>query len=354
LRTGPAAEPTSDVPSGAVPEPASDAPVAAVWRGEVVESVHYGRYCVRSSGGETLDSLGDPEAYVCLRSAAKPFQALPLVFSGAADAFGIVDEELAVACASHNAEPRHLRAVRSILRKAGLSEEDLQNGAHPPLHGPMAVRLARGGEEPRPIHGNCSGKHAGMMAVCVYAGWDPAGYRDPDGPLQKLVRRAVAKLCGLESEDVRIAGDGCGVPVLALPLEKLALGFARLAGGAEDFPEDLLEAVKRVREAMRAHPFMIAGTGRFDTQLMGETELIAKSGAEGVFAAASPKASWGLALKISDGASRAVAPAALAALQRRGVRFPAGMETREVTDLHGRAVGKVAPLVRDSGGWNGP
>ena len=343
-------DPTANADSTPL-EVSFDAPIATVWRGDLVESVHRGRHAVRDARGETLDSLGDPAGYVHLRSAAKPFQALPLVFSGAAEAFGISGEELAVACASHSAEPRHLAAVRSILRKAGLSEDDLQSGAHPPMHAPTAARLVKGGEEPRPIHGNCSGKHAGMLAVCAHAGWDPAGYRDPEGPLQRLVRRTVAKLCGLEPGDVKLAGDGCGVPVFALPLENLALGFARLgAGGAEEFPEDLLEAVRKVRDAMRAYPYMVAGTGRFDTRLMQATDLIAKSGAEGVFAAASLSGSdaepgWGLALKVSDGAGRAIAPAALAALDGRGVRVPAEMKEGTLTDLHGEAVGRISPAV---------
>ncbi len=322
-----------------------DAPVAAIWRGDLVESVHRGRYAVRGTGGEPIDSLGDSEAYVHLRSSAKPLQALPLVFSGAADAFGLTDEELAVACASHSAEPGHLRAVCSILRKAGLSEGDLQNGAHPPMHALTAARLARSGEEPRPIHGNCSGKHAGMLAVCVHAGWDPAGYQDPGGPLQKLVRRTVAKVCGVEPETVRLAGDGCGVPAFALPLQNLALGFARLAAGsAQNFPGDLLEAIRRIRDAMRAHPFMVAGTDRFDTRLMEVTDLVVKSGAEGVFAAGSLEG-WSLALKISDGANRAVAPAALATLARRNVQVPEEIKTRKVTDLRGRVVGRISALL---------
>jgi L-asparaginase II len=344
--------PKADVPEE-IPEPEAaepDAPVAALWRGELIESVHRGRYVVCAARGETLDSLGDPRGLVYLRSTAKPFQALPLVFSGAADEFGITSEELAVACASHSGEPRHLAAVRSILRKAGLSEDELQSGAHPPMHAPSATRLLRSGEEPRPIHGNCSGKHAGMLAVCAHADWDPAGYRDPQGPLQKLVRRTVAKLCALKPEGVRLGGDSCGVPVFALPLENLALGVARfaaggVAGGAEDFPEDLVEAIKRIRDAMLAHPYMVAGTGRFDTRLMEETGLISKSGAEAVFVAANPKASWGLALKISDGSSRAVAPAAVAAIKKRGVPVPAWMGAGEITDLHGMAVGKSAPLL---------
>ncbi len=343
-------DPTTNADSASLEVP-FDAPVATVWRGDLVESVHRGRHAVRDARGETLDSLGDPAGYVHLRSAAKPFQALPLVFSGAAEAFGISGEELAVACASHSAEPRHLAAVRSILRKAGLSEDDLQSGAHPPMHVLTAARLVKGGEKPRPIHGNCSGKHAGMLAVCAHAGWDPTGYRDPEGPLQRLVRRTVAKLCELEPGDVKLAGDGCGVPVFALPLENLALGFARLgAGGAEEFPEDLLEAVRKVRDAMRAYPYMVAGTGRFDTRLMQATDLIAKSGAEGVFAAASLSGSdaepgWGLALKVSDGAGRAIAPAALAALDGRGVRVPAEMKEGTLTDLHGEAVGRISPAV---------
>ena len=323
-----------------------DAPVVAVWRGDLVESVHRGRYVVADARGGVIESRGDPEGYVCLRSSAKPFQALPLVFSGAADVFGLTSEEIAVACASHSSEPRHLAAVRSILRKAGLSEYELESGAHLPMHVPTAARLTRSGEAPRPIHGNCSGKHAGMLAVCAQAGWDPAGYRDPEGPLQRLVRRTVAKLCGLGPEQVLFAGDGCGVPALALPLRNLAWGFARLAvGGSEDFPEDLLEAVVRIRDAMRAHPYMVAGTGRFDTRLMETTDLIAKGGAEGVFAAGSlAEPGWGLALKISDGASRAVAPAVIAALAKRGVRAPAEMGVVEVRDLHGVRVGRIAPL----------
>jgi L-asparaginase II len=338
----------AEVPEGEAPEP--DAPVAALWRGDLIESVHRGRYVVCDARGETLDSLGDPRGIVHLRSTAKPFQALPLVFSGAADELGITGEELAVACASHSGEPRHLAAVRSILRKAGLSEDDLQSGAHPPMHAPSATRLLRSGEGPRPIHGNCSGKHAGMLAVCAHAGWDPAGYRDPQGSLQKLVRRTVAKLCSLRPEDVRLGGDSCGVPVFALPLENLALGLARLAGGgvsggAEDFPEDLVEAIQRIRDAMLAHPYMVAGTGRFDTRLMEETGLVCKSGAEAVFVAANPKGSWGLALKISDGSSRAVAPTAVTAIKKRGVPVPAWMGAEEITDLHGRVVGKTASLL---------
>jgi L-asparaginase II len=286
--------------------------------------------------------VGDAGGFAYARSSAKPFQAIPLILSGAAGALGLTDEELAVACASHNAEEPHLAAVRSILQKARLSEGDLQNGAHPPLYAPAAARLARSGEEPKPIHGNCSGKHAGMLAVCVHEGWETGSYRDPDHPLQRWILEIIARFCGLEREEILSGGDGCGVPAFGMPLENLATGFARLATG-ENLPDDLTEAAGRVRRVMREHPYMVAGTERFDSAVMSSTDLVSKSGAEAVFCAGSPEG-WGIALKISDGAGRALRPAALTILARRGVDVPGEPETRPVRDLHGETVGRIVPL----------
>ncbi len=285
--------------------------------------------------------MGDAEGYVYARSSAKPFQAMPLVLSGAVDALGLADEELAVTCASHNAEEPHLAAVRSILEKAHLSEGDLQNGAHPPLYAPAAAKLVRNGEEPGAIHGNCSGKHAGMLALCVHKGWETGGYRDPNHPLQLWLLEIVARVCGLRRDEILLGGDGCGVPAFGMPLKNLATGFARLATGA--LPDDLAEAAAKVRGVMRGHPYMVAGTERFDTVVMRGTDLVSKSGAEAVYGASSPEG-WGLALKISDGASRAVRPAALAAFSRLGVEVPDEPESRPVHDLHGEAVGEKGPL----------
>jgi len=319
-----------------------DAPLAAVRRGALVESVHRGRLAVCDPRGEVLDAAGDPDAYVYARSSAKPFQALPLVLSGAADAFGLADEELAVACASHNAEGPHLAAVRSLLGKAGLSEEDLQSGAHPPMYGPEAAKLAGSGEEPRPIHGNCSGKHAGMLAVCAHEGLDTGGYRNPGHPVQRRILERVVEICGLRDDEVLVAGDDCGVPAFALPLKGLATGFARLATG-EGLSEEVAGAVERLRRAMRESPFLVAGTGRFDTEVMGATELVCKSGAEGLFAAGSAEG-WGLAVKVSDGGGRAVRPAAIATLGRRDVEgLGAGDDPKR--DLHGVVVGEIGPFV---------
>ncbi len=328
-----------DSPLAGLPE---DAPLVAVRRGAVVESVHRGRLVFCDPAGNVLDATGDPEAYVFARSSAKPFQALPLVLSGAADAFGLTDDELAVACASHNAEEPHLAAVRSLLEKAGLSEDDLQNGAHPPMYAPEAAKLARGGEDPRPVHGNCSGKHAGMLAVCAQEGLHTGGYRNPDHPLQRRILGLVVEVCGLRDDEALLAGDDCGVPAFALPLKSLATGFARLATG-EELSDEVAGAAERLRRAMRAHPFMVAGTGRFDTEVMGATDLVCKSGAEGVFAAGSTEG-WGLAVKISDGGGRAGRPAAVAALGRRGVEA-FGDEAGPKHDLHGGVVGEIGPFV---------
>ncbi|MDP8901545.1 MAG: asparaginase [Actinomycetota bacterium] len=328
-----------DSPAAGLPE---DAPLVALRRGPVVESVHRGRLVFCDPAGDVLDATGDPDAYVYPRSSAKPFQALPLVLSGAADAFGLTDEELAVACASHNAEGAHLAAVRSLLEKAGLSEDDLQSGAHPPMYGPEAARLERSGEEPKPIHGNCSGKHAGMLAVCAHEGLATGGYRNPGHPLQRRILELVVRVCALRDDEPLVAGDDCGVPTFALPLKGLATGFARLATG-EELPDEVAGAAARLGRAMRAHPFLVAGTGRFDTEVMGGTDLVCKSGAEGVFAAGSAEG-WGLAVKVSDGGGRAVRPAAVAALGRRGVEVP-GDGASPKHDLHGPVVGEIGPFV---------
>ncbi len=234
--------------------------------------------------------------------------------------------------------------MRSILEKAGLSESDLQNGAHPPLYAPAAAELARSGEEPEVIHGNCSGKHAGMLALCVHQGWETGSYRDPDHPLQRWILEIVARFCGLERDEILLGDDGCGVPAFGMPLKNLATGFARFATG-ENLPDDLAGAAGKIRRVMRERPFMVAGTGRLDTAVMSGTDLVSKSGAEAVFCAGSPEG-WGLALKISDGASRALRPAALAILARRGVDVPNTPLSRPVRDLHGAAVGGIVPLIQ--------
>lgn len=324
--------------TSALPE---DAPLAAVRRGALIESVHRGRFAACDPTGDVLDSSGDPEGYAYIRSCAKPFQAIPLLLSGVAEAFGFTDEELAVACASHSGEERHVSLVRSILEKAGLSEESLQNGPHPPFHGPSAQRLARSGEAPSSVHGNCSGKHAGMLALCVHERWGTEDYRDPQHPAQRRILEVVTEVCGLRQDEVLLGGDGCGVPSFAMPLKNLATGFARLISG-DNLPGELSEACGQISRIMRENPYLIAGTGRFDTDLVHGSELLVKGGAEGMFACGSPSG-WGLTIKVTDGSGRAVRPAALSVLSRRGVET-ALKENASLLDLHGESVGEVFPL----------
>jgi len=180
-----------------------------------------------------------------------------------------------------------------------------------------------------------------MLAVCVHEGWATGGYRNPSHPLQVWILEIVARVCGLEPDEILLGGDGCGVPSFGMPLENLATGFARLATGA--LPGNLAEAAYKVRGAMREHPYMVGGTERFDTAVMRGTDLVCKSGAETVFGSGSPEG-WGLALKISDGGTRALRPAALAAISRRGFEVPGEPESSPVRDLHGEVVGESVPL----------
>ena len=320
----------------------ADVPLVEVRRGAIVESLHRGRVVFCDPRGEVLDAAGAPEGYVYPRSSAKLFQALPLVLSGAVDDFGLTAQELAVACGSHNGEDIHLEAVRSLLEKAGLTENDLQSGAHPPLYAPATEKLIKSGEKPRSIHGNCSGKHAGMLAVCAHEGWDIGGYRRPEHPLQQWILELLSTVCGVGRDEILVAGDNCGVPTFALPLKSLATGFARIASG-EDLPNKLAGAAGRISAAMRENPYMVAGAGRFDTDLMRETDLVVKGGAEAVFAAGS-KEGWGIAIKISDGANRAVKPAASATLARWGVGFPVETGSSGTFNLHGEPVGEIASI----------
>jgi L-asparaginase II len=306
---------------------AGAAPVLVeVGRGPLVESIHRGCLAVVDSGGALLYRVGDPDKVTFFRSSSKPIQALTIILSGAADRFALTEKELAVTAASHNAEDFHVEAALSILSKAGLAEDALQCGAHLPLHGESARRLVREGRRPTAVHSNCSGKHSGMLAACRAMGWPVEGYLSPAHPLQRWNLELVARVC--DATDISIGIDGCGVPVFGLPVRNMAYGFARLAD-PDTLPSDLQAPARRVVAAMRAHPEMVAGTGRFCTDLMRAAgdRLVAKSGAEAVYCAGFLKgetavaalAGVGVAVKIEDGGSRATAPAMMKAMMDLGV-----------------------------------
>ena len=314
-------------------------PLVEVRRGGTVESVHFGAIAVVDAQGEAVASVGDPATPVVLRSTAKPVQVLPLLDGGGAERFGFSEAEIAVMIGSHGGEPFHVEAVRSILRKAGLDEAALQCGAHAPYHRPAALELRRLAQEPSALHNNCSGKHAGMLALAVHLGAPAAGYLDLEHPVQARIRARLEALSGMPQGTAATAIDGCSAPTFIMSLGSLALLYARLAAGTggNGAPD---AAVLRAAAAMRRQPEMIAGTDRLCTELMrrGRGGLIAKIGAEGMYGLAftREKGAIGIALKIADGeGQRARFSAALEALSQLGA-----LSAGDAADLAGRFVGE--------------
>jgi len=294
----------------------SDPILVEVLRGVRVESRHRGAVAVADADGNAVLALGDVETPIFPRSAVKALQALVLIETGAADAYGFGDEELALACASHSGEPGHVAGVTRMLAKAGLDVSALACGAHWPLSQPATVALARSGE-PSALHNNCSGKHAGFICDACAMGIDPAGYWKPDHQVQRHVRAVLEELSGETLGEDRRAIDGCSVPTWALPLQSLARAFARFGTGDKLAPERA-RAAARLRDACTSKPWYVAGTGRFCTEIMRlfGSRVFVKTGAEGVYCGALPELGLGIAIKCDDGAGRA-AQAIMAALIAR-------------------------------------
>jgi L-asparaginase II len=289
--------------------------LAEVVRSGFVESVHRGALVITGPEGEARLALGDVVSPVYPRSSNKPLQAVGMLRAG----LDFTGEDLALACASHSGEPGHVKHVLELLQAAGLKEDDLACPPDFPLHVPSM----RDAAEPRRVMMNCSGKHTAMLTTCVRAGWPTSGYESPDHPLQQEIASSVEELTG---EPIAHTGvDGCGAPLFAFSLTALARAFGRVALAA-DGPG------WTVASAMRTHPWLVAGTGREDTELMSAVDgLIAKGGAEGVHAFALPDG-FAAAMKIDDGNKRACAPLAVEALRYLGV---------DVSGLEGLAQGSV-------------
>ncbi|MGL5114306.1 MAG: asparaginase [Beijerinckiaceae bacterium] len=277
-----------------------------VMRGGVPESVHTGAVAVLDADGSVALSIGDIDRPIFPRSAIKGLQALPLIESGAVDRFGLTNPEIALACASHNGEEAHAATAAAMLAKVGRDSNTLECGAHWPMRAGAAYPLARAGAEPTTLHNNCSGKHAGFVCVACAEGIDPAGYVAANHPTMREVIGAVSSMTGYPLGDAAAGVDGCSIPTHAIPLRALALGFARFATGHGLGPERS-KAAARIRMAVAAEPFFVAGTERFDTRLMEllRARAFVKVGAEGVYCAALPELGFGVAIKCDDGATRA-------------------------------------------------
>jgi L-asparaginase II len=257
---------------------------------------------------------------VYLRSSAKPFQALGFVLSGAADRFGVTEEELAVVCASHGAEDYHLALVRSLLAKGGIDASALRCGTHPPACTRASVELARSGGTPFVLHNNCSGKHTGMVLTALHRGLPVESYLEFDHPIQVENRRNLALFAGMKEKDVRVCVDGCSAPNFAIPLERQAAAIGRLAVPDATIPPAPAAAARRIAKAMMAYPRAVAWTGEGDAALMGAApgKFVSKLGAEGVQLAGVAGSGLGIALKVEDGGSRPRVPLTVALLRAAG------------------------------------
>jgi L-asparaginase II len=283
-----------------------DPVLVEVTRGGLVESRHRGAVAVIDDAGGVAFQAGDIDMAVFPRSAVKALQALPLVESGAADRLGLTGAEIALACASHNGEPAHVATALAMLGKAGRDAACLECGVQWPSQQAAALALAASGARATALHNNCSGKHAGFICLACDMGDDPAGYVGPDHPAMRRVTAALAETTGTALDARNRGTDGCSIPTYAIPLRALALAFARFGSG-RTLPGDRATAAARIRAAVAAHPFMVAGANRFDTEVMQAfgARVFVNVGAEGVHCAALPDRGLGIAVKCDDGAGRA-------------------------------------------------
>lgn len=294
-----------------------------VYRGDVVESTHEIHIAVVSADGKLIAHYGNPYRQTFARSSMKPFQAIPVVESGAMEQFQLTEQELAIFCASHSGEPMHRETVHQVLAKIQLEEKDLQCGTHIPRDLDSYHELIRKDKELTPIYSNCSGKHAGMLAGCLQQNFDIGTYRDVNHPYQQQIITAIGDVSQFKKEDIRTSVDGCGVPVHMLPLYNIALAYSRLAAPDQWETGNTVRkhALQKIRNAMVTYPEMVAGTKRFDTDLMNafRGRIVAKGGAEGVHCFGDTESGIGVAIKVEDGNARGTSVAAMEVIRQLGI-----------------------------------
>lgn len=325
-------------------------PLIYFTRGTLAESIHQGHIAVVRSIGERLYSAGDPGHLTFARSAAKPLQAIPVLESGAAERFHFTDREIALLCSSHNGEPEHAETVAGLLSKLDLGPGFLKCGSHEPFSKQAADELKKHRKEPSALHNNCSGKHSGMLAMALMLEAPLDSYLEIGHPVQQRNLLTISSLSGVPKEEIGLGIDGCGVPVFALPLEKLALAYARF-GDSGQLSEKQSEASQRILSAIRKEPFYLAGTDRFDTALVQVTNgrILGKLGAEGVFAVTVPDERLGIAVKIEDGNPRGLYPAVVETLRQLDLLTSAELQELEpfhrpvIRNWQGTVVGATVP-----------
>ena len=325
--------------------------LANVIRGKTVESVHCGHVSIIDGEGKTVFEIGDPSTVTYFRSACKALQLIPCITSGAADAFGYTEEEIALACASHSGEPRHVQLAGQMLDKAGLKVNDLKCGTHPPFNEDESNRLLAAGYKPTQLHNNCSGKHAAMLAFAKHIGADIKTYDSSDNRIQKRILKCISDFTEVPESDIAVGVDGCAVPNFAVSVAAMAKSAINLIRPAK-LHESIQTASARIVSAMTQYPELIGGSNRLDTQLVlaAPGRIISKVGADGVWlCGVLPSEKWptglGIALKIADGDDHRARPVvAVEILRQLGI-----LSRDDLTDLspmpiknrRGDAVGRI-------------
>jgi len=293
--------------------------IVVATRGALAESAHQVSAAVVTAEGQLVGRAGDPALVTYWRSAAKPFQLLPLVTDGGVERFGLDTAMLGLACGSHNAEPIHRAVGARWLAAIGATEADLACGGHPSLWPALADAMIRDDVVPTPLWSNCSGKHAALLALARLHGWDAAGYEAREHPVQQRVCDSIAQWTGLRPDQLQWGVDGCTAAAVALPLDAMARAYANLGVSANP-------SLRAVRDAMIAEPYLVAGADRLDTVLMQAWpgRVVAKIGAEGVYSAVLPTLGLGLSLKVHDGDMKAATLALVATLESVVARYGSG------------------------------
>ena len=329
--------------------------LAKVYRNKTLESQHRGSIAVTDGEGQLVYSVGDPESVTFWRSAAKIFQAIPVLTSGAAEAYGFSDRALALACASHSGEPMHTELAAEMLDSAGFSEDELRCGVHAPFDEESNKSLVRKGLEPNQLHNNCSGKHAAMLAFARHIGADADTYLDPGNPVQGTISEMISLFTELSPEEIRTGVDGCSAPNFAVPLSSMARAYAKIIKTPAGFDPSIEAACRRLAQAKMRYPELVGGSIRLDTKVMKSLpgKIVCKVGAEGVWTGAVfPSEEWpdglAFALKIEDGNDYRARPAVgIELLRQLGVMTPESEESvgeyspQKLTNKNELEVGRV-------------
>ena len=327
-------------------------PIAVVTRSGLIECMHSGQLCVTDSNSNIIFHIGDPNTKIFLRSSAKPFIAVAFVESGAMDKFGITLEELAVICSSHSGQDFHRNTVISILHKLGLNEDSLQCGSAEPYNQDVVNKLIKENNSPSPLFNCCSGKHAGMLALCQYYGDPTENYININHPVQQLILKTIAELIGCSAADIILGTDNCTVPGYMISLQQHSYLYSLLASGYSA-KSKFSNSLGLINKAMRDNPRMISGDGEFDTELMRgcESKVIGKVGDDGLYCVSVPEKNMGICTKIEDGSERAVYPVIISLLQQLGVLNNTEIENLKawaaptVKDHKGVVIGDMLPVI---------